>query len=226
MTSDVRLMGVAGAPGIAIGPVWRFDATEGTESTAPDQPVPGQGPEEAIRTAAAETGHQLDALAGRLRDAGREPEAAIFDAQSLMALDPTLLADAVRARAPPAIRSTLSGPRREPRPRCLPPGGRDSLRPGSLCPAHGCPDLSCPAGRGPPAAERPIHRRRDDLPPSVTAEIPPGLLLGIALAGGSRTAHAVILARSLGIPAIVGIEGLIAAVDEHRPFGAARHHRH
>jgi phosphoenolpyruvate-protein kinase (PTS system EI component) len=53
----------------------------------------------------------------------------------------------------------------------------------------------------------------DDLPPSVTAEIPPGFLLGIALAGGSRTAHAVILARSLGIPAIVGIDGLIAAVD-------------
>jgi phosphoenolpyruvate-protein phosphotransferase len=53
----------------------------------------------------------------------------------------------------------------------------------------------------------------DDLPPSVTAEIPPGFLLGVALAGGSATAHAVILSRGLGIPAVVGVEGLLAAVD-------------
>src|SRR4029077_7633355 len=35
----------------------------------------------------------------------------------------------------------------------------------------------------------------DDLPPSVAAEIPSGLLLGIALAAGSPTSHAAILAR-------------------------------
>lgn len=28
MTGTVRLMGVAGAPGIAVGPIWRFGATE------------------------------------------------------------------------------------------------------------------------------------------------------------------------------------------------------
>lgn len=44
----------------------------------------------------------------------------------------------------------------------------------------------------------------DDLPPSIVAEIPPGLALGFALASGSRTAHVVILSRSLGLPAVVG----------------------
>jgi phosphoenolpyruvate-protein phosphotransferase len=52
----------------------------------------------------------------------------------------------------------------------------------------------------------------DDLPPSVTAEIPPGMLLGFALEEGSPTAHAVILARSLGIPAVTGVRGLLAHV--------------
>ena len=60
----------------------------------------------------------------------------------------------------------------------------------------------------------------DDLPPSVTAEIPAAFLLGIALAGGSRTAHAVILARGLGIPCVVGCTGLLEAVDDAAADGA------
>jgi phosphocarrier protein FPr len=59
----------------------------------------------------------------------------------------------------------------------------------------------------------------DDLPPSVTAEIPPGLLLGVALAGGSATAHAVILSRGLGIPCVVGVAGLTQALDDGWPDG-------
>jgi phosphocarrier protein FPr len=40
--------------------------------------------------------------------------------------------------------------------------------------------------------------------------VPPGLLLGLALEGGSATAHAVILARSFGIPAVVAAKGLMS----------------
>src|SRR6185369_2628043 len=54
----------------------------------------------------------------------------------------------------------------------------------------------------------------EDIPPSFSAEIPPGLALGFALAGGSRTAHAVILARSLGLPAVVGAAGVCEAAAE------------
>ena len=60
-------------------------------------------------------------------------------------------------------------------------------------------------------ARRPSIAVADDLPPSVAVEIPPGLLLGIALAGGSPTAHPAILARSLAIPAVVGVTGLLEA---------------
>jgi phosphoenolpyruvate-protein phosphotransferase len=52
-----------------------------------------------------------------------------------------------------------------------------------------------------------------DLPPSVTVELDRALLAGIALEGGSRTSHAAILSRSLGIPAVVGLAGMCAAAE-------------
>jgi phosphoenolpyruvate-protein phosphotransferase len=54
----------------------------------------------------------------------------------------------------------------------------------------------------------------DDLSPSVTATLPRERVLGIALEGSSPTAHAAILARAYGIPAVVGATGLLAAVTE------------
>ncbi len=47
-----------------------------------------------------------------------------------------------------------------------------------------------------------------DLAPSDTAMIDRRFVLGVATDRGGRTAHAAILARSFGIPAVVGIEGL------------------
>src|SRR5204863_3892024 len=52
-----------------------------------------------------------------------------------------------------------------------------------------------------------------DLPPSLTATLPRDRLLGIALEASSPTAHAAILARAYGIPAVVGATGLLAALD-------------
>jgi phosphoenolpyruvate-protein phosphotransferase len=49
----------------------------------------------------------------------------------------------------------------------------------------------------------------EDLAPSVTVELDRSLLVGIALEGGSRTSHAAILARALGIPAVVGVPGVM-----------------
>jgi phosphoenolpyruvate-protein phosphotransferase/dihydroxyacetone kinase phosphotransfer subunit len=44
-----------------------------------------------------------------------------------------------------------------------------------------------------------------DLTPSDTASLDPTRILGICITGGSATSHTAILARSLGIPAIVGL---------------------
>jgi phosphoenolpyruvate-protein phosphotransferase len=53
----------------------------------------------------------------------------------------------------------------------------------------------------------------EDLPPSVTATLPRDRLLGIALEASSPTAHAAILARAYGIPAVVGATSLLATLD-------------
>ena len=52
----------------------------------------------------------------------------------------------------------------------------------------------------------------EELTPSQTARIPREHLRAIACAKGSPTSHAAILARSLGIPAVVGVTGLLDAV--------------
>jgi phosphotransferase system enzyme I (PtsI) len=55
----------------------------------------------------------------------------------------------------------------------------------------------------------------DDLTPSDTAQLDPDLALAICTAKGGKTSHSAILARSLGIPAVVGIGvGLLEAVNE------------
>jgi phosphoenolpyruvate-protein phosphotransferase len=51
-----------------------------------------------------------------------------------------------------------------------------------------------------------------ELPPSLVVELLPARLLGLALTGGSPTAHAAILARGLGVPVVVAAEGLVEAV--------------
>jgi phosphoenolpyruvate-protein phosphotransferase len=52
-----------------------------------------------------------------------------------------------------------------------------------------------------------------DLAPSATASLPREMLLGIVLEAGSATAHAAILARAYGIPAVVGAAGAVAALQ-------------
>jgi phosphoenolpyruvate-protein phosphotransferase len=53
----------------------------------------------------------------------------------------------------------------------------------------------------------------DDLTPSDTAQFPPGMVLGFATASGGATSHTAILARALGIPAIVGIGDQLWQID-------------
>ncbi|MFQ4145366.1 phosphoenolpyruvate--protein phosphotransferase [Chlorogloeopsis sp. ULAP02] len=53
-----------------------------------------------------------------------------------------------------------------------------------------------------------------DLTPSDTASLDPTKVLGICITAGSATAHSVILARSLGIPAVVGLPSEILQVAD------------
>jgi phosphoenolpyruvate-protein phosphotransferase len=54
----------------------------------------------------------------------------------------------------------------------------------------------------------------EELGPSDTVGLDPSVVVGIAMEMGARTSHAAILARQLGIPAAVGIPGLMAAARD------------
>jgi phosphoenolpyruvate-protein phosphotransferase len=200
-----RLRGVPAAPGAALAAPWVY------------RPVaPADRPTTAIDldTAAARAADELGALAERLSRAGRGEEAAILEAQQLMATDPELL-DAARTRLAaggPVERAVVEA----------------SEEVAATLAALDDPVLSARAvdvrdvgariarvlrGEAPPRLAARSVAIAGDLPPSVTVELDPSLLAGIALESGSRTAHAAILARALRIPAVVGVEGLLAALD-------------
>jgi phosphoenolpyruvate-protein phosphotransferase len=157
------------------------------------------------------------ALAARVRAAGRPDDADIFEAQAMMAVDPILL-DEIEARAAadrPADADGLADI-------------VDAVAEASAQTLAALPDETLAAraadvrdvgariarivaGRSVVLPNRPSIAIADDLPPSLAAEIGDDLLLGIALERGSTTSHAAILARGLGIPAVVGVRGLLAA---------------
>src|SRR5690606_21333827 len=66
----------------------------------------------------------------------------------------------------------------------------------------------------PPAPTTPSVVVAHDLTPSQTAGLPRDRIAGIVTATGSPTSHAAILARSLGIPAVVACPGVMDAVAE------------
>ncbi len=69
------------------------------------------------------------------------------------------------------------------------------------------------------ALTEPVVIAAEDLTPSDTATIPEGMVLAFVTAVGSATSHTAILARAMGVPAVVGIgdiglkEGTVVIVD-------------
>ena len=156
----------------------------------------------------------------RVRDAGHADEAAIFGAHAAIARDPDLIGaaaaeiegrgmDAVSAivEAAAGVARRLAGLEDE----LLRSRATDVLDVGERL-------ARCLAGLPVDVTLREAAVIvGDDLAPSLTATLPRELILGIALEGSSPTAHAAILARAYGIPAVVGAAGLLAAVRAAGP---------
>lgn len=203
------LVGRPGAPGVALAAAWtyRLDAGAGEVVRTLD---------EAVTAAEAE----LLALAASLRASGRGPEGEILEAQALMAGD-ALLLDAARLRMERGDAADAA----------IVAAGEEAAEllaalddPLLAARAADIRDVAARIARAARGAAAPRLTERSivvaqDLPPSVTAELDPSLLAGIALEGGAPTAHAAILARALGIPAVVGIEGLMAGAAHARTIG-------
>jgi phosphoenolpyruvate-protein phosphotransferase len=200
------LRGVPAAPGAATAPPWLLP-TAGAGG--------GQRPDIALGEAASRAAEELGELQTRLVTAGRPEEAEIFGAQALMAEDPELLEGA----------EALVGEGKTPEEAIMAAGEAAAETLAALddevlsARAADVRDVAARIvrilrGEEPPRLERRSIAVALDLPPSVTAELDPALLAGIALEAGSRTAHAAILSRALGIPAVVGVRGLMAAAEQ------------
>jgi len=202
------LRGVAAAPGVAIGEAWIYRPATGGEDRV--------GLDEALPIAAA----QLSELAERLRAAGREEEAGILDAQALMAEDPELVAAARSAMDGGAGASAAILVAGEEQAAIL-AALDDEILSARAADVRDVAERIARVVRGQdvPRLDRRSVAVAADLPPSVTAELDPALLVGIALEAGSPTAHAAILARALGIPAVVGVTGLLEAAPAATRLG-------
>jgi phosphoenolpyruvate-protein phosphotransferase len=211
------IQGVGAAPGVVRAAWIRIEPTPGIAGgrIAPD----AVGPERArLADATAAAADQLDALADRVTHEGHREEAGIFAAQAAIARDPALatLADerigqgddgvaAIQAAA-----GSFADQLRSIGDELLAARAADVIDVGQRIARK----LAGVADNSAGGLDRPAIVVADDLPPSVTATLPRDRLLGIALEGSSATAHAAILARAYGIPAVVSATGLLAALGD------------
>jgi phosphoenolpyruvate-protein phosphotransferase len=208
------IVGVPAAPGIARGPwaeVGRAPLPEPRAIAAAE--VAGEVAR--LREAAKTAERELRELAAQVRDAGHVEESEIFRAHALMTRDPDLVKaalgqietqhiDAVGAISTTArsVASRLAAIEDE----LLSARATDVLDVGDRIARHaaGLPTKTI--------LQRPSVLVAEDLPPSIAATLPRDRVLGIVLERSSPTAHAAILARAYGIPAVVGATGLLGAV--------------
>ena len=62
--------------------------------------------------------------------------------------------------------------------------------------------------------DRPVVLVGKELTPSITVQLDPEMVLGLATDAGTRTSHSAILARALDIPAVVGLGDLSTSIDD------------
>ena len=178
------------------------------------------GEEARLQTALAETRKQLTAVQERLRDEFGAKESQIFDAHLLVLEDPALMEEVGRqirdehhtpeyafytasekyAEALSAVDDSYLSERaadiRDVTQRVL----------GNL--------IGQPQRAGVSDLTEPCIVVANDLTPSDTAQLDPAKVLGFVTEVGSRTSHTAILARSLQIPAVLGLG---EAIEELKP---------
>ena len=209
-----RIRGVPAAPGVAHGPYVRFERTPLVQDGRAGD---AEGEMARLKAAAEAIARSREQVAEELRRSGHENEARIFEAQAEMARDPGLLDDAIaRIASSGATASSAIGAAaaavadrlRRLDDATLAARATDVLDVGDRIARQA-------AGLPPTTIEllAPSIIVAEDLPPSLTATLPRDRLLAIVLEGSSPTAHAAILARAYGIPAVVGASSLRAALD-------------
>ncbi len=218
------LRGVPASPGVAVGDVVRLSQPP---LLVPDtSPGSVQAELAILDLALGETRADLGALRDSISLRAGEYEAGIIDAQILFLQDPDLVdrakegistqgLSAAAAWSEASARARRSWDQIEDEHLRLRALDLDGVTSRVLAHLLGSPP-GRPGGRGILIA--------DELTPTDTAGLDPDTVLGIATVAGGPTSHSVILARSLGIPAVVGLgaevnslpDGMLVLLDGDR----------
>jgi phosphotransferase system enzyme I (PtsI) len=201
------LQGIPASDGIAIGPAFRYIPAE---MTVPARASESADEELSRFDAAREQARvELQGLSNAIEKRAGKEEAAIFEAHREMLNDPALegrvrelvesgqTAEQALVNATDELAGLLAGMEDElfaARALDVKDVGRRVLRI-----LLGLPDTALGA------VTEPSVIVAEDLTPSDTASLDPSLTLGFVTAQGGLTSHSAILARTLGIPAIVGM---------------------
>ena len=210
-----RIAGIAASEGVAVGPVFvhaRRELEPERENISKDAVEEELGRFQSTVEAVAQ---KLSETADRLREDAGEEEAGIFEAHVEMAEDPEFhseVEERVRSLESPeaaalAVGEEFAGMFAAMEDEYMAARADDVRDVASQIAA----ELMGSNAAGLEALEEPSVVMARNLAPSDTARIPKGMALGFVIAEGSRTSHVSIMARSLGIPAVVAVG---AALEE------------
>ncbi len=205
------LQGISAVGGVSIGPLVIYRRANLNGANTPF--AAGKSEIERLDAAIVAASEELHVLAARVRGEIGEEQAAIFVAQAMIATDPSLHDSAAQliaggSDAPGAIK--VAGEEYA----AMLAGLDDPYL------SERAADVRDVAARierilrgqheSLPTLTQPAILLADDLTPSETATLDPKLVLGIGLAEGGLTSHVVVVARSKGIPVVVGLGSLPA----------------
>jgi phosphotransferase system enzyme I (PtsI) len=205
-----QIKGVGVSPGRSVGPLVRMP--DPISEPAADAPLPDGDREAAaaaIGDAAAEVKADLEARAAHASAEGK----ALLEATAMMAADPTLVSSAkkkVTAQGTAAPRAVWEAAA-EVAAMLESLGGYMAER------ARDVQDVrdrvvAVLTGRpapGVPARDEPFVLAALDLAPADTATLDPQACVGLVTAQGGPTSHTAILAKALGLPAVVAAPGVL-----------------
>jgi phosphoenolpyruvate-protein phosphotransferase len=209
MADYVRLNGVAASEGVAVGPAFVHVPRElkpERESISNDAVEEELG---RFHSAVETVMRKLSETAERIREGGSESEAGIFEAHVEMAEDPEFhseVEERVRNLESPeaaviSVGEEFAGMFAAMEDEYLSARADDVRDVASQIAA----ELMGGGATGLETLAEPSVILAVNLAPSDTARIPKGMGLGFLISEGSRTSHVSIMARSMGIPAVVGV---------------------
>ncbi len=213
------LVGLPAAPGIALGAARHFQAPA---PEIPTEPATDPGAEwEALQQALERVRSEIRATRDSVAARAGEYSAAIFDAHLLFLEDDALLEPARRAifeqrrnaaQAWHGAAETVAAEYRSLDDKYLEARAEDLAGVARQVVAE------LVGGEAPAAVVEPGIVLAADLTPADTAALDRDLVRGVATAYGGPTSHSAILARSLGIPAAVGLGEQLLDVPEGAPL--------